>query len=79
MTRPNKLGIAGCICLILSMAPPYANWKQPVNAALIAIAFALAYRAGRTGSRAWWTVCAVVLLMLSLLLFSAWRTIDLQQ
>lgn len=75
MQRADKLGVASAVCLALAALPPYENWKEPVNALLFFVAFALAYFAGRTGRRAWFGMCVLLVAVLVAAGYYAMKTL----
>jgi hypothetical protein len=75
MQRSDKLGVTSAVCLVLALLPPYENWKQPVNTLLIFASFALAYFAGRSGRRAWFGMCLLLVALLGVAAYYAMKTL----
>ena len=61
MTRSEKLGTASALLLGSVFVPPFSNWREPVNFALIGILAVLGLLAAQQGSKWWLAIpCAIV-------------------
>ena len=74
MAQSTKLGTVSAFLLVITLMPPYSNWRFPINFVCLGLSIVLSLLAAQQGSKWWLTIPGLIVAGVSTLWWIAAHT-----